>query len=298
MPNTWKLSLPVSKADADALAADLPAFADLDPPPALVTSQPDPDRPELMQLDMHVEGEPDAALVATLRALLPTSPSVEPIIERVEDQDWVTISQQGLDPVRAGRFFVHTAKDRDALPADAVDLEIEAGQAFGTGHHPTTAGCLRAIDALDPAPSNVLDLGTGSALLALAAVKAFPDARVIASDIDAPSIATARENVGINGEAEGDGAGQIALIVADGLEAPDIAARAPFDLILANILAGPLVEMAADIAGALAEGGMLILAGLLTDQAEMVADAYREAGLMPVDVDPNEGWPVLTFTRG
>ena len=298
MSGSWKITLPVSRSDAEALSADLPALADLDPPPALMTSEPDPANPQMLQLDVYVEGEPQPDLVAKLRELLPTSPQYEAIIELLPEEDWVTLSQSGLQPIRAGRFFVHTAKDRSMVPPGLIGLQVEASQAFGTGHHPTTAGCLRAIDALPQPPAIALDLGTGTALLAIALAKAFPDARLIASDIDAPSIAVARENLAANGVAEGHGAGELALLVADGLDDPALAERAPYDLIVANILAEPLVAMSAGISAALAPGGTLILAGLLAEQEDAVIAAYRQTGLALLSSDPNEGWPILQLTRG
>ncbi|MGB7405896.1 MAG: 50S ribosomal protein L11 methyltransferase [Pacificimonas sp.] len=297
MSDVWKISLPVTKADAETLSADLPAFAHLDPTPTLVTTEVDPATPDDHRLDVYIEGEPEPEFIVLLTELLPTSPRVEPLIELVPDEDWVTKSQEGLDPIRAGRFFVHTARDADAVPPDAIPLRIEAGLAFGTGHHPTTAGCLRAIDALETPPRNVLDLGTGTALLALGVVKLFPDAKVIASDIDAVSIDVARENIEVNGETVGERVGELALVVADGMAADALQRRAPFDVIIANILAGPLIEMAADIARAIAPGGLLILAGLLRDQEHDVVAAYTKTGLTHVASDPNEGWPVVTLTR-
>ncbi|MHB9878394.1 50S ribosomal protein L11 methyltransferase [Pacificimonas sp. ICDLI1SI03] len=297
MPETWKLTFPVAKADADELQADIPAFADMDPPPAVTIVEIDPNDPAKLQLDVYLEHRPDGDFVALVRTLLPRSPNVDAVVELLPDEDWVTLSQTGLDPIRAGRFFVHAAKDADRRPADAIGLQIEASQAFGTGHHPTTAGCLRAIDRLSASPKNVLDLGTGTALLALGALKAFPTARVIASDIDPCSIDVARENIDINAEREGDGAGEIALVVADGLQDPSLSERAPYDLILANILAQPLIHMAADISGALADSGTLILAGLLADQAAAVQAAYEEAGLVLSGADENVGWPILVLSR-
>ncbi|MEE4350860.1 MAG: 50S ribosomal protein L11 methyltransferase [Pacificimonas sp.] len=297
MATTWKTTLPCSKQDAEALSEDVSVLADLDPPPALMTSEPDPARPDDMELAVYTEAEPDAAFLSLLQRLLPTSPRAEPVVEPLPDADWVTLSQQGLDPVEAGRFVVHTASDAALVTAGRIGIAVEASRAFGTGHHPTTAGCLRAIDALTQAPSNTLDLGCGTALLAIGVAKAFPASRIVASDIDEPSIDVARETLAANGIVEGREPGQIELFACAGIDPASIGARAPYDLVIANILAAPLIELAADVAGVLAPGGTLILAGLLTDQAEAVADAYRGAGLDPVDADPNQGWPVLTFTR-
>ena len=297
MPDTWKLTMPCSKRDAEALSEDISALAGLDPPPALMTSEPDPAHPDEMELAVYLEEEPGPEFVALLRPLLPTSPHAEPRIELLPDEDWVELSQQGLEPVEAGRFLVHTAKDRARIPAEMIGIQVEASRAFGTGHHPTTAGCLRAIDALKKSPDRVLDLGCGTALLAIAAAKLFPDALISASDIDEPSLEIARETLDANGVKEGEAPGEIMLVAADGLDSGRLSMRMPYDVILANILAQPLISLSTDIAEALAPGGMLVLAGLLTDQAGAVAAAYRGAGLAPVAADPNDGWPILTFTR-
>ena len=253
-----------------------------------------------MQLDVYVEGEPDARFVATLRSLLPTSPAVEPIIELLPDEDWIAISQAGLDPIRAGRFFVHAAKDADSVPPHSIGLRIEAAQAFGTGHHETTAGCLRFLDRFADeaaAPARILDVGTGTAVLAIAAARLFPAAGITATDIDPVSIDVARENLAVNGVAEGSDAGEIVLLVADGMDDAAIVNRGPYDLILANILAQPLIGMAPQIAAAIATGGTLVLAGLLTNQAEAVIDAYRQQGLRLTSREENDGWPILALER-
>ncbi|MBV7257052.1 50S ribosomal protein L11 methyltransferase [Pacificimonas sp. WHA3] len=297
MTKSWKLTLPISRADADALTADMPQLAGIDPQPALMTSETDPDDPSRIRLDVYVGHEPTPEFTVLIQSLLPTSPMAEPIIVPLPEEDWVTLSQAGLDPIRAGLFMVHAARDADQVPADAIGLQIEAGLAFGTGHHPTTAGCLRALSKLARAPENALDLGTGTALLALGIAKAFPTARMTASDIDAVSIDVARENLHINRQGEGETAGQIALIVADGLADAQLAARAPYDLIVANILAQPLIDMSVDIAAALSDGGTLLLAGLLSRQEEAVCAAYRAAGLTFVRVDANDGWPIVMFAH-
>ncbi len=297
MTRIWKTTLPVSKADADALMTDLPALAHLDPQPALITNVSHPENPQELMLEVYSEQEADADFVALIRSLLPSSPKADAKTELLPEEDWVTKSQEGLDPISAGRFWVHAAKDRASQPKGTIGLQIEASQAFGTGHHATTAGCLRALDALDLQPENALDLGTGTALLALAMVRMFPNARVTASDIDPVSIEVSRGNISVNGEREGDGAGEIALVIADGFVAPALAERAPYDLIAANILAQPLIDLAPEIAGALTPGGTVILAGLLTDQQDEVRRAFTGAGLVSRATDPNGDWPILTLSR-
>ena len=146
---SWKLSLPCTKAEAEALAADPDPLPGLDPPPVLMTSEPDPDRPENWQLDAYFEEQPEQAGVALVQRLVPSAAGVEPLIEQLGEEDWVTLSQQGLEPIRAGRFFVYTPAHRSQAPAEGViALEVDAGRAFGTGHHETTTGCLLALDRL------------------------------------------------------------------------------------------------------------------------------------------------------
>ncbi|MGB3721350.1 MAG: 50S ribosomal protein L11 methyltransferase [Pacificimonas sp.] len=297
MTHGWKTTLPISKADADMLTPDLPALEHLDPQPALITNEPDPSRPDDLELHVYSEQQPDEAFITLIKSLLSSSPDAEAATELLPDEDWVMKSQEGLDPIRAGRFWVHAARDRSTQPADSIGLQIEASQAFGTGHHPTTAGCLRAIDQLTETSRDALDLGTGTALLALAIVKRFREARVTASDIDPVSIDVSRENVEINAERAGDAPGEVFVIVADGFADPALSSREPYDLIVANILAQPLIDMANEIAAATRPGGTVILAGLLTDQQDAVRSAFTASGLVSQHVDPNEGWPILTLKR-
>jgi ribosomal protein L11 methyltransferase len=209
----------------------------------------------------------------------------------------VTKSQQGLQPIRAGRFFVHTPMHYADRPADTVSFEIDAGLAFGTGQHATTAGCLSALDRLavsGTAFNNVADIGTGTGLLAFAALALWPEARCIATDIDPIAVDVSRDNAAINAVKLGHGHGELLLAVADGMESPMLAARAPFDLLIANILAGPLIELAPAFAKALAPGGTIILAGLLDTQADAVAQAYQKQGLKLENGGSGE-WPVLVL---
>lgn len=297
MKDCWKISLPVAKADADRIVQSENALRAFEPVPVVVVTEISPERPNDYRLDVFVEDEPSATLVAAVRTLAGVHAGENPLVERLPDADWVTMSQAGLDPVHAGRFTVHVAADRDQVPKENIGLQIEASRAFGTGHHATTAGCLRALSNVKEPPQNILDLGTGTGLLAIAATKLFPAARVAASDIDPVSIEVGRENLDVNAVREGDDAGSVKLVVADGLDDENLARRAPYDLIFANILAGPLIDMSGSIAGVLAPGGSLILAGLLTDQAGDVLAAYEKAGLTPTDHDPNRGWPILVMTR-
>ena len=288
----WKLTLPCTRDEAEAIA-----LADLDLPAVLMTSEVNPDdsgeTAGEWRLDAYFDGEPDLATVAAIRELAASGGWSRAQPAPIPDQDWVTLSQAGLEPIREGRFVVHTA----AQPVDAAPhlkrFRIEAGQAFGTGHHATTAGCLAALDRLaGSAVTNVIDLGTGTGLLAFAARHLWPEAAVMATDIDPIAIAVTRENAAANEVAGVD------LLVADGARDAAIAARAPYDLVIANILAGPLVAMAAEIAAIAAPGGHVVLAGLLTRQADDVVAAYAACGMALANSDSRGDWTILRLVAG
>jgi ribosomal protein L11 methyltransferase len=214
---------------------------------------------------------------------------------RLEAADWVRQSLAGLAPVAAGRFMVHGAHDRARVPLNRIGIEIEAALAFGTGHHGTTRGCLLALDAICKALSTrrhaprILDIGTGSGVLAIAAARALR-VRVLATDIDGSAVRAARDNVRRN-----RAGGFVAVIAADGVGARAIRARAPFDLILANILLGPLARIAAPLRHLAARGSRVVLSGILPSQANAVIAAYRPLALeRRIDID---GWTTLVFTR-
>jgi ribosomal protein L11 methyltransferase len=222
----------------------------------------------------------------------------EPEIEHLEDTtDWVVKSQSGLEPIRAGRFFVHTPMHYADRPEGAISFEIDAGLAFGTGQHDTTAGCLAALDRLERDGKryvNIADIGTGTGLLAFASLALWPEAKAIATDIDPISIDVTRDNAAINGVKLGHGAGELLLAVADGMDHPMLAARAPYDLLIANILAGPLIELAPSFATATTPGGSVVLAGLLDTQADAVITAYEAEGMKVLERGDGE-WRVLVL---
>jgi ribosomal protein L11 methyltransferase len=298
--SSWKVTLPCTREEAEGLKEDISPLAWLDVPPVLMTSEADPSQPDFWRLDAYFAEAPNADMLALLAALVPSAGGAAPTVEAVEDRDWVTLSQAGLEPIRAGRFFVHTPAHRDERPDDAIGLEIDAGRAFGTGQHETTSGCLVALTRLKDGGArfgNILDLGTGTGLLAFAALKLWPAARAIASDIDPVAIEVAAENAPANQMRLGRARGQVELEVAAGLDHIRLKARAPYDLIIANILAGPLVDLAPSVAAALAPGGRLLLAGLLDHQAGRVATAYRRQGLMlTARIDRGE-WPTLIMRK-
>jgi ribosomal protein L11 methyltransferase len=300
MADSWKVSLPCTRAEAEGLKEDISPLALLDVPPVLMTTEPDPARPHEWRLDGYFGEPPTAEMLRLLQALAPSSAGAAPKVEKVEERDWVTLSQQGLEPIRAGRFFVHTPAHREQVPDDAIGLEIDAGRAFGTGQHETTSGCLTALSRLRDQgvrARNLLDLGTGTGLLAFAALRLWPAARAIASDIDPVSIEVAGENAAINGIGLGRAPGQLEFAVAPGMAHGRLRARSPYDLVIANILAGPLIELAPAVAAAVEPGGRLILAGLLEGQAEAVAAAYRRQGLMLTGRVANGEWPTLVMRK-
>ncbi len=277
---SWKLTLPCTKAQAEAIA-----LAEIDGA-VLVTTEED-EGAGRWRLDAYFEGEPDAATLAAVRALA-GGPGGAP--EPLPDADWVTLSQAGLAPIREGRFFVHIAAHADEVPPGAVAFRIEAGQAFGTGHHETTAGCLAMLEELSGARfARIVDVGTGTGLLAFAARALWPAARVLATDIDPVAVAVAAENAAANGVSG------VALEVRDGARGLP---PGGYDLVIANILAGPLIAMAGEIAAIAAEGATIVLAGLLSIQAEAVVAAYRAAGCVERHRLERGDWTILRLQAG
>jgi ribosomal protein L11 methyltransferase len=287
-PDSWRTTLPCTRAEAEAIdVADIPIDA------VLMTTETVEDDVETWRLDAYSEAEPDEALIATLRALAPSAAGIEPVIEPLTAADWVTLSQQGLEPIREGRFVVHTSAHPVAAPPGGRAFLIDAGQAFGTGHHATTSGCLAMLDALaDQRFANVIDVGTGTGLLAFAAAHLWPQAAITATDIDPLAIDVTRANAAANGVSG------IELIVADGALADAITSRAPYDLVIANILAGPLVSMAAELAAIAAPGATIILAGLLETQREAVVEAFAACGCTLEMMDRRGDWTILRLTAG
>ena len=289
---SFRVTIPCTRAQAEALADTGELFAGNDPP-VLVADEPEPSKPDDWLIHAYFEHHPSDDEIALLTSLGcgPTH------IEQLGEQDWVTMSQAGLQPIRAGRFTVHTPTY--APDPGRINFEIDAGLAFGTGQHATTSGCLAALDKLERGGAkftNIADIGTGTGLLAFAALKLWPEAKCIATDIDRQAIEVACDNAAINRVSLGHGAGELLLAVADGMDSGMLAARAPFDLIVANILAGPLIELAPAFEGALAAGGTIVLAGLIDTQADAVAKAYKQQGLIVADRGFGE-WPVLLCQR-
>ena len=243
---------------------------------------------------LHFAAAPDQAWLRELVAISAGNEIATSLaFDTVEAKDWVKASLEDLVPVPAGRFVVHGSHDRDRVAPNKLAIEIEAALAFGTGHHGTTRGCLLLLDHVlkSSRPRNVLDLGSGTGVLAIAAAKALHRA-VLASDIDPPSVRVAAENAALN-----EVGSLVRVIRATGFAAPDFARAGPFDLVLANILANPLRQLASPMARHLAHRAYVILSGLLTPQAPAVIAAYRARGLVPLRHLRIEGWSSLLLRK-
>jgi ribosomal protein L11 methyltransferase len=289
---SFRVTIPCNRAQGEAIAGCDDPFPDA----VLVADEPDASKSDVWLIHAYFDQAPTPDELRTLATL----GSGEPKVEELAEADWVTMSQAGLQPIRAGRFYVHTPMYRSAPPG-TIPFEIDASLAFGTGQHATTSGCLEALDRLERDGkrfANIADVGTGTGLLAFASLALWPEAKCIATDIDPVAVDVARDNAAINRVKLGHGAGELLLAEAAGVDSPLLAARAPFDLIVANILAGPLIELAPDFAQALAPGGDIVLAGLLDTQAEAVARAYAQQGLSLQEGQSLIGeWPVLVCER-
>jgi ribosomal protein L11 methyltransferase len=245
-------------------------------------------------ISVHFADPPDEASIRELVGIAAGDEVAQDIrFDTVEAKDWVKATLEELVPVRAGRFIVHGRHDRAKVPPNKLGIEIEAALAFGTGHHGTTRGCLLLLDEVLKAhrPRRVLDLGTGTGVLAIAAAKA-QRIELLASDIDPLAVRVASENARLNGAGD-----LVETICATGFSAPQFARRAPFDLVLANILANPLRQMATAMARHLAPSALVILSGLLPHQAQGVIAAYRARGLVVVRQLQIEGWSSLLLRK-
>jgi ribosomal protein L11 methyltransferase len=239
-------------------------------------------------VEIYFAEEPDEKAVCDLVALVAGKAAASSMrFEALAAKDWVAASLEGLKPIRAGRFLVHGAHDRAFVHANDIDIEIEASLAFGTGHHGTTRGCLLALDSIikQSRPARVLDVGTGTGVLAIAAAKALRS-EIIAGDIDPVAIEVARENARRNGVAS-----RLRLYCAPGLRHP-FAARS-FDLIVANILARPLAQLSSALAGALSAKGKLVVSGLLEADVATALSAFARQGLHLQRRYLIEGWATL-----
>lgn len=288
MPTWTALTTLPGSGPAEALGE---ALESLDPTPDGVGVFEIEDGSGLWEVGGYFTAPPDDVALALLAAAHGARPFA---VSQLPETDWVAKVRRELTPVVAGRFFVYGAHDADKLPADAVGLRIEAAMAFGTGHHGTTQGCLRALDRLAGAgvtPGRVADIGCGTAVLAMAAAHLWPG-ETLAADIDPVAVEVAAENVRANGLA-----GRVRCLQAAGFDHPDLRAAAPFDLVFANILKAPLIDLAPEMGACVVPGGQAILSGLLERQVDEVLAAYAAAGFAETGREIIEGWATLVLRR-
>lgn len=299
MSASWKL---VAHAPKAAVHAALLAHDEIDEwDPEIVVSGHEiaEERPDEWVLEAWLPRRPskaDREAVATLFA----GRAPEIAAEQVPAADWVTESQKGVEPIRAGRFRVHTPDHPASGEPGLIDFEIPASQAFGTGQHATTAGCLSMLSAMKRrgvVARNIADIGTGTGLLAFAALRLWPRAHAVASDIDPVCAPVVAENAARNGFGIGARPGELAVAIAAGMDDRLLRECGPYDLLMANILAGPLVELAPDFADAVPPRGNLLLAGLLATQERAVRAAYRAASFALVERIVNGDWSILWLRR-
>lgn len=299
MSQSWKITAHAPRAVIEAaLIAHEDAF-DWDPEIVLSGSEIAEDRPDDWRLEAWLPREPSRADQQAIAALFAgTAPDLA--MEALPDIDWVTQSQRGLEPIRAGRFYVRTPEHDALRQAGVTDFVIPASRAFGTGQHATTAGCLAMLTRMKREGvivRNCADIGTGTGLLAFAALDLWPRALATASDIDPVCVGVVEENARLNGMRLGARPGELTMLVADGMDHPLLQARGPYDLVIANILAGPLIGLAPDFAQALVPGGSLLLAGLLETQEAPVRTACRRTGLRLAARSVNGDWSILWLRK-
>ncbi len=288
MPTFTALTLLPDEENARGLGE---AMERLEPEPTGVGVFEMEDGSGLWEVGGYFTEAPDAAGLALLAAAFGARPFT---VSELPEIDWVDKVRRELSPVEAGRFFLYGSHDADRVPEGAVALLVDAAMAFGTGHHGTTKGCLVAFDRLLEAgerPRAVADIGCGTAVLAMAAARVL-DGTVLASDIDEVAVEVAEANLRLNGLAE-----KVACVEAAGFDHPALGEAAPYDLIFANILKGPLIELAPSLAAHAAPGGHAILSGLLTPQAEEVEAVYGRAGFEVAHREVIGDWTTLTLRR-
>lgn len=288
MPTFTALTTLTGLSAAEALGE---AMERMQPAPSGVGILEIEDGSGLFEVGGYFETSPDTTALALLAAAFGAKPFA---VSELPETDWVAHVRRELAPVTAGRFFIYGSHDADKVPDDCVPLLIEAAMAFGTGHHGTTLGCLRALDRLIGEgfeAGRVADIGCGTAVLAMAAARVW-EATVLASDIDPVAVDVALANLAANGMA-----GRVACVEAAGFDHPDLHAQAPYDLVFANILKGPLVALAPDIESHLTPDGYAILSGILNEQADEVAEVYARSGINPVGRERIGDWTTLLLRK-
>lgn len=286
LPEVWRIALTTTTTKA-ALYAD--ALEELCPTVSWI----DTDEDGFVEVEALAEFEPERAAVEALLQKAVADPLPPVSIAPLEHKDWLELSYQSFPPRTLGRFWIYGGHVTEAPPAGLWPLLIDAATAFGSGEHPTTAGCLLAIEELEKLgpKTNILDMGTGSGILAVAAARAW-GTKITAIDIDPESIRVTRNHAEANGVLD-----HLVLEAGDGFNTPSAVKNQPYDLILANILAGPLTEMAPQGAPMLAAGGHVVLAGLLNTQAEMVTSAWVAQGLSLIKSWQREEWTILLLQK-
>jgi len=299
MSASWKLVAPAPKPVIHAALLAHDEIEEWDPEIVVSGHEISEDKPDEWVLEAWLPRRPTRADRAAVAALFAGDPP-EMAAEKVPEADWATESQKGVEPIRAGRFHVHTPDHPPSGERAVIDFEIPASQAFGTGQHATTAGCLAMLSAMKRrgvVARNIADIGTGTGLLAFAALALWPRAHAVASDIDPVCAPVVADNAARNGFRIGARPGELAVAIAAGMDDRFLRECGPYDLLIANILAGPLIELAPDFADAVPPRGNLLLAGLLATQERAVRAAYRTVGFAPVLRIANGDWSILWLRR-
>ncbi len=295
----YKISIACNRQEAEAINAQLEIdnqwTRHIDPPTIVARALVDFDDSQWM-IDIYLNEKPSPSLYADIKTLLGRELPKDQAVEKFVDEDWVTMSQAGLESIMIAAFHVHN--DTQEPIEGKINLRMCAGQAFGTGHHNTTAGCLEALHHYhmqNAQYKNIADIGTGTGLLAFAAHKLWPNSAIIASDFDPIACQFAIDAAHGNGIKIGPAKAQIEFVEASGTDHERIQARAPYDLVIANILAGPLIELAPAFEEILEPNAIVILAGLLDKQLDMIQNAYANLSLVK---QSNLGeWPILVFQK-
>ncbi len=297
----YKISLSCNRSDAEQINARIESgneWTDNDHIPTIVTREVVEFDDNQWMIDIYFSKPPDDNIFNDIRTLLDRKIPKNIAIEKFVDEDWTSLSQAGLEAINIGRFHIHN-HDEQAVEGK-INLCISAGQAFGTGHHNTTAGCLKVLDNLHQSGrtfNNIADLGTGTGLLAFATHKLWPESQIIASDIDPIAVQFALDAARDNDISLGHKKGHIEIICASGTDHDTIQSTAPYDLLIANILAGPLIELAPAFHELLDTNAYLLLAGLLDSQIERVSDTYTAQSMQLISVNHDENWPVMLLQK-
>lgn len=299
MANSWKLRVDASKEDVQAALIAHEQAWDWDQEIVLSGCEIAEDRPEEWVLEAWFPCKPNAADKRAVAALF-SGDAPKITAEEIEAADWLKLSQEGVDPITAGRFYVRTPNHRVPADKSLVDFVIPASQAFGTGQHETTAGCLAMLDLMKRQGiviRNCADIGTGTGLLVFGALRLWSNAHATASDIDKVCAQVVADNAATNRVTMGTKRGAVAMTIAAGMEDALLQSRGPYDLLIANILAGPLIELAYDFGEAVQPSGHLLLAGLLTEQEAAVRSVYRAAGFRLARRLVNGDWSILWLRK-